>query len=290
VLTASICIFMPWTYRAETTLIIPQQNAQGLASVLALASGTSSTTNTNSTDLTQTLIGRSTNFSDILKSRTISGMIVDGLNLKAVYGNRSRDSLIRMMQKKLRIKEQKGIMKIYAYDRSPRLAADMANFAAIALDDFNKNGNVQFAKRLSLFVRDQLAIAKVDLADAEEKLKRSESQSQMVMVTERQLILGRLLRDVKVKEEVYTMLMQEYEKTKLEEAKEELFFEVLDPASVPQRPYIPKPFTYSIIALIMGSFFAVCLAFIFEYFASIGIKVPEIDYERTLEWNRIRIF
>jgi len=284
VLTVLICTVMPWTYRAETTLLLPSQTGKGLEGLMALSSVVAGSTISMPTDMTQSLVGRTTNFSDILKSKTIARMIIEGLDLGSSYHVRNRENLVSNVQKKIKVKEQKGILKIYAEDKSPRLAADLANYSVIALDNFNKKGNIQFARRLKNFIRDQLAVSKVDLDDAEEKLKKFETQSQMVKISEKELLLARLMRDVKVKEAIYTMLMQEYEKTKIDEAKEELFFEVLDPAYPPKGPYTPKPFLYSVIALVLGGFCAVSLAFFFEYLESLGIKVPQIDYEREIKW------
>ena len=284
VLTVLVCMVMPWTYRAETTLLLPSQTGKGLEGIMALSSVIAGSTVSMPADLTQSLVGRTTNFSDILKSKTIAGMIVDGLDLAKYYHVQSGEDLIPMVQKKLMVKEQKGILKVYAEDRNPRLAADMANFSVIALDEFNKKGNIQFARRMKNFIREQLAAAKVDLSDAEEKLKKFETQSQMVKISEKELMLARLMRDVKVKEAIYTMLMQEYEKSKIDEVKEELFFEVLDPAYPPKRPCVPKPFLYSIIALVLGGSCAGSLAFFFEYLENLGIKVPQIDYEKEIKW------
>jgi len=294
VLTVLICTLMPWTYRAETTLLIPMQTNKGIEGLLAISSVMAGSAINAPTDmgqslLGQSLLGRTTNFSDILKSRTIAGMLVDGLSLQEHYRIRDKEKLISMVQKKVKVKEQKGILKIYAEDKSPRLAADLANYSVIALDNFNKKGNLQFARRLKNFVRDQLAASKVDLEDAEENLKKFETQSQMVKISEKELRLLRLMREVKVKEAIYTMLMQEYERSKLDETKEELFFEVLDPAYPPKRPYVPKPFLYSVITLVLGGSCAVSLAFFFEHLESLGINVPQVNYEMEIKWaNRKR--
>jgi len=285
IMTVFICLIMPWTYRAETTLLIPQQSGRGIEGIIALSSILTGSSINVPADVSQSLLGRTTNFSDILKSRTAAEMIIDGLSLRKYYRSRSRENLVAMVRKNLKVKEQKGILKIYAEARSPRLAADLANYAAIALDEFNKRGNIQYAKRLKVFMREQLAAAKVDLSDAEEKLKKFETQSQMVKVSERELMLARLMRDVKVKEAIYTMLLQEYEKSKIEEAKEELFFEVLDPAKPPKSPYTPKPFLYSIIAAVLGGAAAVFLAFFFEYLENLGIAAPKIDYGKEIKWR-----
>lgn len=283
ILTVLACLVTPWTYRAETTLLLPSQN-RGMEGLMALSSMVGGSTMNMPADISQSMLGRSMNFMDILKSKTIASMIVNGLNLDKYYRAKNRESLVPMVQKKLQVREQKGLLKIYAEDRDPHLAADIANYSVIALDEFNKKGNMQFARRLKNFISEQLAAAKIDLSDAEEKLKKFDIQSQMVKMSEKEVLSARLLRDVKVKEAIYTMLMQEYEKSKIDEAKEELFFEVLDPAHTPKQPYFPKPFQYSIIALALGGFCAIFLAFFFEYLERLGIKVPQIDYEKEIKW------
>lgn len=285
VLTVLVCLIMPWTYRAETTLIIPQQSNKGFEGILAMSSMMSGSNMNIPGDITQSLIGRTTNFSDILKSKTITKMIIEGLDLKKYYSNNDMDQLIAKVRNKMKIKEKKGVLTINFDDRDPRIAADMANYSVIALDDFNKKGNIQFAKRLKIFIMDQLASAKVDLSDAEEKLKKFETQSQLVKLSEKELMLGRYLRDVKAKEAVYAMLLQEYEKAKIDEAKEELFFEVLDPATPPRSPYSPKPFLFSIIAAIIGAFASVFIVFLFERLESMGIEVPNIDFKKEIKWR-----
>ena len=288
ILTVLMCLVMPWTYKAETTLLIPQQASRGMEGILALSSMMTGSMINLPTDISQSLLGRTTNFSDILRSKTVAEMIVDGLNLKKYYKNKKKEDLITSIRKKVTVKEQRGVLYISVMDRDPGLASDIANYAVIALDEFNKKGNVQFTKRLSIFAKEQLATAKVDLSEAEEKLKMFETQSQMVKMSEKELLLARLMRDVKVKEAIYTMLLQEWEKSKIEEAKEELFFEVLDPARPPRKPYTPKPFLYSMVAVVLGSFTSIFLAFFFEYLESLGVKIPKLDYGREIKWKEMK--
>jgi len=284
VLTFIFSLFVPKIFRAETTIIVPQQGTRGLESVMALTSILSGSTINVPTDISQSLLGRTTNFSDILKSKTISEMIVNGLRLDRHYNVAKKDSMIARIQKKIKVKEQRGILKITVDDRDPRLAADIANYSILALDEFNKKGNTQYARRLKNFILEQLAAAKIDLNDAEEKLKKFETQSQMVKISQKELMLVRLMRDVKVQEAVYTMLLQEHEKTRLDEAKEELFFEVLDPARTPRSPYSPKPLLYSMIALVMGGLVSVFTAFVCDYLESLGLAQMQMEKLRGFNW------
>jgi len=286
VLIFIISLALPRNYKAETVLLIPQQSGKGIEGIIALSSMMTGSSVNMPANLTQSLIGRTTNFSDILKSKTIAEMIVDGLSLQRHYPGAKKDGLIAMVRKKIKVKEQRGILRISVIDRDPRLAADIANYSVLALDEFNKKGNIQFTKRIREFIREQLAMAKVDLSDAEEKFKKYETQSQMVKMSEKELMLGRLMREVKVREAIYTMLMQEYEKTKLDEAKEELFFEVLDPAKTPRSPSSPRPVLYLFFALFMGGMAAVFLAFFFEYLEGLGVKVPMFRIWENKEWQK----
>ena len=282
-LTFILCILMPKTYKAETTILLPQQNGKSVEGLIALTSMMTNTTMNFPTDIAQSFNTRKLNFSDIIKSRTLAEMIVDNLHLTKYY-RASKEKIVTKLQKRIKVKEQKGILKIYVTEKDPRLAADIANYSVIALDEFNKKGNLQFARRFKNFIRDQLAVAKIDLGEAEEKLKKYETQSQMVRISEKEIILSRLFRDVKVQEAIYTMLFQEYEKSKIDEVKEELFFEVLDPAKTPVSPNSPKPILYILLSVLLGATTAIFIAFFIEYIESLGVKIPQIDEIREAKW------
>ncbi len=291
ILTMIICIIVPPTYRTKTTLLIPSQGKglEGVLELSSLLSESSGNTSSNlSSDMTQSLLGRTTNFSDILKSHTLAGMIVDGAGLQNYYHTKNKESIVRMVKAGINVKESKGILTITVDSKDPRLAAVIANYSAVALDEFNKKGNIHYARRLKIFIGEQLAASKVDLTDAEDNYKKFETQSQMVRMAQKELMVERLLRDVKVKEAIYTMLMQEYEKAKIEEAKEDLFFEVLDPAPVPKAPYKPKPLLYSLIAVVLGGMCSVFFAFLFEYLENIGVKIPQPEYGKEIKWPRTK--
>ena len=284
ILTALVCLLMPWTYRAETSLLIPTQSGKGLEGLMALSTMVSGSNMNLPADLTDSSFDRAKNFTDILKSRTMAEMVINGLDLKKHFRGRSDEKLISLIRKKISVKEQKGLLRIFVQDRDPRLASDMANYVVTSLNEFNKKSNMVFAGRMRKFMGEQLAESKIDLDDAESRLKKFETQTQMVKISQKELLLQELLRDVKVKEEIYATLMGEFEKAKIDEAKEERFFEVLDPAYPPKNPYIPKPFLYSIIAVIFGGAFGTFLAFFFEYLQELGLNIPQIDYEKEIKW------
>jgi tyrosine-protein kinase Etk/Wzc len=285
-LVSMYCLFTVPQYKAETTLLIPQQSGHAMESILALSTALTGSTVNMPTDMNAYSVGRSTNFTDILKSYTMAKMVVKGIALQKYYNMSDMDKLVKMVQKKIKVKETKGVLVITATDPDPRMSADLANYYVLALDDFNRRYNLQFTRRMSNNIQEQLASSKVDLSDAEEKLREFETRAQMVKMSERDMMLARLMRDVKVKEAVYTMLMQEYEKTRIEEAKEELFFEVLDPAREPAHPFNPKPILYSVVAVILGAIMGSFLAFLFEYLEGVGVKFDIPDIRKEMEWRK----
>jgi uncharacterized protein involved in exopolysaccharide biosynthesis len=85
---------------------------------------------------------------------------------------------------------------------------------------------------------------------------------------------GRLLRDVKVQETLYTLLTSHYEQAKIAEAKDTPTVQVLDPALPAERKSKPSIRLNMTIAGVAGLFAGIFLAFLLEYFA--GLKNPAL--------------
>ena len=72
--------------------------------------------------------------------------------------------------------------------------------------------------------------------------------------------LGRLIRDVKVQETIYSLLASQYEQARIEEARDTPTVQILDYATPPERKYKPKiklnMAISGVIALIFGIFFS----------------------------------
>jgi uncharacterized protein involved in exopolysaccharide biosynthesis len=67
------------------------------------------------------------------------------------------------------------------------------------------------------------------------------------------LKLGRLMRDVEVKNTLYTFLIQQYEEAKIKEAKDTPTVQVLDYAVLPQLKYKPARFRILIIGFVLST-------------------------------------
>ncbi len=76
---------------------------------------------------------------------------------------------------------------------------------------------------------------------------------------------ARLLRDMKVHETLDTLLTQQYEISRIQEAKDSPTVQVLDVAKVPERKVKPKRSQIVILSVFSAAFVAVLLAFFMEF-------------------------
>jgi tyrosine-protein kinase Etk/Wzc len=107
-----------------------------------------------------------------LRSRTVGDQLVDRFHLIARYKVKDRDKALKALADHSHFAVQdEGTISIQVEDRDPRVAADMANAYVEQLDRFNRETRTTAGKRTRQFIEKRLAVAKKDLADAEEALR-----------------------------------------------------------------------------------------------------------------------
>jgi uncharacterized protein involved in exopolysaccharide biosynthesis len=84
-------------------------------------------------------------------------------------------------------------------------------------------------------------------------------------VPEKSLLYTRLLRGVRVKQEVFGYLQTEHEAAKIRESCEEIAFTLLDPAAPPREPVRPKPLLIISLAGIFSALATFMIASFLEY-------------------------
>jgi tyrosine-protein kinase Etk/Wzc len=87
--------------------------------------------------------------------------------------------------------------------------------------------------------------------------------------------LARLMRDVKVQENVFELLTSQYEVAKIDEAKDMNTVQFLDRAFPPDRRSSPKRARIVILSTVVAFFFAIFLAFFLEYVDRVKREDPE---------------
>ncbi|HHY46388.1 MAG TPA: hypothetical protein GX506_03715 [Firmicutes bacterium] len=108
----------------------------------------------------------------------------------------------------------------------------------------------------------------------------AESEAAFAAIPEKELNLTRLMREQRVAEEIYVMLLTKYEETKITEAMKLADIQPLDRAIVPRDPIKPRKLLNVAIAAFLGLFVGIGLAFIME-FMDISFKSQD-EVERVL--------
>jgi tyrosine-protein kinase Etk/Wzc len=89
---------------------------------------------------------------------------------------------------------------------------------------------------------------------------------------------ARLLRDMKVHETLDNLLTQQYEISRIQEAKDSPTVQVLDVATVPERKVKPRKAQIVLLSVFSAGFIAAFLAFFMEFRGR--VQTPQSDDER----------
>lgn len=167
----------------STTLILPPQQESGLIGMLMGQIGG------GVTNLASDLLGKGTRsdiYASILRSDEIKDKIIDRFKLMTVYKEKYRLDTYKRLDKNVNIQVGKkdGIISISAVDIDPKRAADIANAFVEELARHSVKLNMDGATQHKMFIEERLTQAKIDLSNAEDKLKTFQSRSKTVDVTE----------------------------------------------------------------------------------------------------------
>lgn len=185
-------VITPKMYESAATLLAPKEGAAaaGLLGGLA-ASGLAQTV----PGLAQTVPGLA-NFSAspnrdllvaVLKSRTMSQIVVEKFGLRERYRVRYMEDAIKELQTRISVSAvvtREGIISLRVEDTDPKIAADMANFFVDQLDRLVSRLGTGEASRQRVFITEQLARARTDLEGAEETLRRFQERNRAVVLQE----------------------------------------------------------------------------------------------------------
>ncbi len=165
-------------------------------------------------------------------------------------------------------KEQlKGTMELYASLIAQKigLQVQLRQFESALSDD---NPKIQMIKQ-------QLKAIDSQIKKLEEKSKGafpsiSDAPQKMTQYID-------LLRKLKTSEAVYETLLKAYEQAKFEEAKENLYVQVIDEAFVPDKPVKPKKALMIAVAAVTSIFLGVFLAFFLEWVENVKKRRQSVE-------------
>ena len=120
-------------------------------------------------------------------------------------------------------------------------------------------------------IEEQLSALNSQIKQIEEKTNIGALPS-LSNAPEKMVQYANLMRDLKVSEAVYETLVKMYEQAKLQEAKENIYVEVIDYPSLPDKPVKPKKKLMVAVAGVSSLFLGIFLAFFIEWLENIRRK------------------
>jgi tyrosine-protein kinase Etk/Wzc len=172
VIMTVIVFIKPPSYKADATILPPQQQQSSLA---ALASGTLSGLAGSGMASQLGLKSAADLYIGILKSRTIADDIVERFHLKEVYGTKLMSVARRSLNSHVNFASGKdSLITITVKDYNPERAADLANAFVDELYKQNSRLATTDASQRRLFFEQQLNEEKEALANAEAALKATQ--------------------------------------------------------------------------------------------------------------------
>jgi uncharacterized protein involved in exopolysaccharide biosynthesis len=137
------------------------------------------------------------------------------------------------------------------------------------IEEYIQNEQKTTTKQNLQYIEKRLETVKKELTQAEEELKRFRESNRVIQSSpELQMELGRLQRQVTIKQEVYLQLQKEREMAEIELVKETPVINVLDEAMKPEERAKPKRKLIVIVGTFAGFFLSlliVVLIYVWKY-------------------------
>jgi tyrosine-protein kinase Etk/Wzc len=299
----------------------------------------------------------------VLESRTVAEDVIRSLDLMKLLFEENRDEpptlqdAVRSLMEEMTTvtKDKKSLISVSVEHKDPKVAADIANQYTMALQDFLKENALSMAKRNRIFIENQLGKVKEELREAEEAMKRFQTNKKIVamdaqteaairaladlkaQITAREVQLGvmkqfstasnpdvirledelrelkkqlgileskgsnpemnalptlseaptigleyvRLKRKALTQEKIFELITQQYEIAKIDEAKEDVTFQIIDRAISPEKRIKPKRKLNVMLAGIVSLFVGIFLVFFLEYMENLKQRENQGEHESS---------
>ncbi|MGC8814163.1 GumC family protein [Dictyoglomus sp.] len=186
-----------------------------------------------------------------ITSLTATSTVLSDLRNKLI----SQESELALLSVDYGPDHPKVISMKYAIEETKRVIRDELDRIYKAIN--NSSLYELFSLQMDIFVNESKLKALSDVID--------EYQKRLSNLPELGLTLSKLLRDVKVQETIYTMLLSQYEQAKIDETKETAVVSVLDPAVPPSKKSKPSTVLNVLIAGVSSIFLGIFLAFFLNF-------------------------
>jgi uncharacterized protein involved in exopolysaccharide biosynthesis len=187
IIAVIVALLTPKEYTASLTLLPPENEPDQFSEILG--SGLLSGGGLSMGKIGSSLLSKSTPLEDvfvaILGSRTLRMSLIDRFNIVHLYKFDKRkkyfiEDLLHALDKHLDVTvTDQGTMIIAVVDEDPKIAADMANFAAAKLDEIYRNIATESVRNKRIFLQERLQSIVHDLDSCEKEYTLFQKQNKM---------------------------------------------------------------------------------------------------------------
>lgn len=156
-----------------------------------------------------------------------------------------------------------GIVSVSVSTKWPSVSNAIVTALINGINDFNLKTRQGQASAERQFVEKRLAVANADLRQAEDRLEDLvENNRQITSSPALQLLRDRLMREVTMKQSVYTSLAQSYEQVRIREVRDTPIISMLEPPSWPALPNSSGRLVALLTGLVLGGFVGAIVVYI----------------------------
>jgi uncharacterized protein involved in exopolysaccharide biosynthesis len=161
--------------------------------------------------------------------------------------------------------EETGVVRVTVRMSDPILANRTAEIFLNELSEYLRRERTAQARENRVFVESRRADAGERLSVMEENLRAfRETNRKLSNSPDLLLEQERLIRDLRIQEEVFLELTRQYELARIEEQKATPILEILDPPTIHYAPRNPKLPIFGGVGLLAGLFLGSLIAVVFE--------------------------
>ncbi len=281
--TAVVSLVIPSAYTAEATFTPIATSASGLGNIGGLAglaglAGQLGLGTTPGANVSPEYFGDLLHSREILTSTLLSSFpdpdahaatperaLIDILAVKGATEAERIGKGVRKLDRQVRtsVDKQTGVVTLQVRQRTPGLAAAVANRMIGLLNEFNLQRRQSQSRAQRQFTEQRLEQAERELRDAEGaqlhflEANRRYSESPLLAFQE-----ARLERAVQLKQEVFLTLRKALEEARIAEVRDTPVLTIIDAAVPPDRRSSPRRVLDVLVALVLGCFVGVVAALV----------------------------
>lgn len=181
-----LAFLLPKRFESTTQLMPPDgQSSSGMAMLAAMSAKTGGGLGAIAGDLLG-IKSSGALFIGILRSRTVEDRLVDGFDLRKVYGARLQETARQKLAENTAISEDRksGIITLSVTDPDPRRAAALAQAYVEELDRAVAQLSTSSARRERQFLEERLKAVQADLQSAEKEFSQFASKNIAIDIKE----------------------------------------------------------------------------------------------------------